>query len=127
MTATGIQDLGLEWPAGQRHIVKVTCTPAAGRTLADWAAFTLTIREDPEHPRAGGILSAPLDPAGDSWASAASIAGSVTGAVEVSFEVTAPSSPGKRRYVLDVWGTGGTAGAVCFLPATWLSVLPSVR
>lgn len=126
MTITGIQDLGLEWVAGQRQLIKVVCAPAPGRTLADWAAFVLTIREDPDWPRGGGTLFVPLDPS-QGGTPAVQAAGTVTGGVEVTFDVTVPSNPGKRRYALDVWGTGGTAGAVCFLQATWLSVIPSVR
>lgn len=117
----------LEWPASQRQLVKVTCSPATGRTLADWASFVLTIRIDPNYPRSGGTLYDALDPSGDSWTASVTSTGSITGTTEVTFDLTVPSSPGIRRYALDVRGVGGTAGLVSFLPATWLTVTPSVR
>lgn len=127
MTATGVQDLCLEWPAKQRMIPTVRCTPAPGRTLADWDSFVLTIREDPLYPRSGGNLSLPLDPYGDGWAIAAQVTGVNEDGVNVAFAVTVPAGPGKRRYVLDVRGVGGVAGEVAFIPATWLNVGPAVR
>lgn len=115
------------WPAGQRQIVKVNCTLAPGRTLGDWSAFTLTIREDPEWPREAGTLSVPLDPSNAGGTPEVTATGTATGSTEVSFTVTVPDDPGRRRYAFDVWGTGGVAGAVSLFDATWLSVKPSVR
>lgn len=124
----GIQDLCLAWPANQRTLLRVACTPAAGRTLADWATFTLTIRQDPAWPRAGSGLFVPLDPS-QGAEPVVQVNGTPDAApgVTVLFDFTVPADPGFRRYALDVRGTGGTAGEVAFLPATWLSVFPSVK
>lgn len=118
----------LEWAAGEAKAVTVEVTLPEGRTLADWGAFTLTVRADPLFPRQGADLAAYPDPGGDAWAVAVQAAGTPdAGAGTVAFQVTTPTAPGVRRYAVDVWGTGGSAGAAQIVPATWLTVTPSVR
>ena len=119
----------VEWPAGQQQLVTVAVTTLpAGRTLDDWDGFTLTVREDPDFPRTTAELGENLDPAGDGWAVAVTADGTADADEDtVTFGLTVPAAPGPRRYALDVWGTGGTAGAVQLVPATWVTVLPSVR
>ncbi len=116
----------LEWPAGQRQVVSVPVTLSSGNVLTDFATFTLTVREDPGFPRTGASLNDNLDPHGDGWASAASASGTASGST-LTFVVTVPSSPGRKRYSLDVWAIGGTAGPVQLVNSTWLTVLPAVR
>ena len=124
--STGISDTpALTWPAGQVTTVTVPVTLPAGRTLADWSDFVLTVREDPRWPRQGADLDAPCDPHGEAWAVALTAAGTPSGA-SLAFTLTVPFAPGVRRYVLDVVGLGGTAGEVPLVSAVWLSVSPSV-
>jgi hypothetical protein len=126
MTATGIQDLCLEWPAKQRQILTAACHPSDGRTLADWDSFVLSIREDPGWPRSGGSIAVFLDPT-QGEDPVVQVTGTPMDGVNVEFVFTVPTNPGKRRYALDVRGIGGVAGEVAFIHATWLSVIPSVR
>lgn len=125
MSPTGIQSLCLSWPASQVQLVRVPITLADGHTIASWASFVLTIREDPDYPRSGADLYDPLNPVG-SWDAVVESAGTAYGSDEVRFSVTVPADPGIQRYALDVWGIGGTAGDACFIPATWLTVTPNV-
>lgn len=126
MDPTGIQECGYEWPAGQSQVVKVVVDLSEGRLITDWAAFTLTIREDPGWPRSGATLFVPLDPAIAGGTPNVTATGTVVSATEVTFTFTVPSYPGINRYAFDVWGTGGTAGPVQVFPTTWLTVKPSV-
>lgn len=117
----------VELRAGQATVLVLDpVTLPEGRTLADWASFVVTLREDPLWPRRPFQAADDLDPPNDGWASAATGAGEVEGdTLELSF--TAPALAGERRYALDVWGVGGTAGDVQLRQATWCNVYPSVR
>lgn len=127
MSPTGIQDLCLEWPANQLQRITVVVTLGTGRTISDWTNFVFTIREDPDYPRTGADTE-PVNPINDvsAWELTSSTAGTVASSTSVVFSVTVPSDPGYRRYAFDVRGYGGTAGQTAFIPATWLSVIPSV-
>lgn len=116
---------------GATTVVVSPITLASGRTLADWSSFVLTARADPRWPRKGSDASAAstavLDPAGDGWPEAASVAGAVVGST-LEFDVAAYTfAPGAKRYAFDVYGIGGTAGDSPLVTATWLTVLPDVR
>lgn len=98
----------------------------SGRDLGDWASFVVTVREDPLWPRRPFQANDDLDPVNDSWSSAATGSGTVVGdTLELAF--TAPSGAGDKRYALDVWGIGGSAGDCQLRQATWVTVLPRVR
>ncbi len=114
----------LSWSATQKsRVVLSPITLPAGRTLADFDAFTLTIREDPKFPRTGAAVSDNINPLGDGWAVSVTSSGAVVGSTLV-FDFASPSAPGYRRYSMDVRATGGTAGPVSLLRSTWLTVLP---
>lgn len=126
MNPSLIQDCGYEISANQRQILTIPCADAlagSGLTLAAFTTFTLTVREDPGYPRSGMDLSAPLDPS--TWEETATATGTVDG-TNVRFAVTVTASPGRKRYAMDMWSSGGAGGAVHLLPATWLTLLPSV-
>ncbi len=118
----------LRWAAGQTQTIKVTPTLPAARALADWAAFTLTIRADPSFPRSGVTKAAAeeADPIADGWAVSTSATGTVSGET-IYFTVTVPSAAGLRRYAIDVVATGGTAGLVQLFSPAWLTVLPALN
>jgi len=131
MNPTLIRDCGVCWPANQLQSLPVSLRLSAGRTLADWDSFILTIKEDPGWPREGATLQVPLDPSLGSVLVQAT--GVDTGTMDqcgnpiVAFTFTAPANPGRKRYAFDVRGIGGTAGEVSFVDSTWLTVTPSVR
>lgn len=128
-TPSGIQDLHLAWAAGQQMLPSVNCILAPGRTLADWSSFVLTIRQDPKWIRAGTDLYDQPDPIGEGWTVVVQATGTpdpAGGPTAVQFSFATPTAPGVRRYVLDVWGLGGDAGAVAFISTTWLTILPAV-
>lgn len=118
----------LDWPSGQAQTVQVTPTLRAGRTLADWASFVLTIRSDPLWPRTGIALAerAFADPDADGWPLALTVTGTVSGSV-VNFVFAVPTPAGYQRYAIDVWAVGGADGDVQFVPPTLLTVGGSVR
>lgn len=127
MTPTNIQDLCLQWPSQQLQRISVVLTFGTGRTIADWATFVMTIREDPDYERTGADTG-PVDPTNSSapWELISQTTGTATGSDTVVFSVTVPTNPGYRRYAFDVRGYGGSAGETAFIPATWLTVTPSV-
>lgn len=124
---TNIQDLCLSWPSQQLQRITVELTLGTGRTISDWASFAFTIREDPDYERTGSD-TVPVDPTNSSvpWTVISQTAGTVLTSTSVVFSVTVPTDPGYRRYAFDVRGYGGAAGETAFIPATWLTVTPSV-
>jgi hypothetical protein len=123
MPTSLIKEPALSLPAGQKTTFRVAPTLPSGRTLADWAAFTCTIRKDPQWPRTGTARTeaAAADPVGDGWEVAATASGTVNGGVVV-FTITLPTGAGERRYAIDFVGTGGTPGRVPIYPCTWLTL-----
>jgi hypothetical protein len=119
----------ISWPADQVTRLTLTVTLPAGRALTDWASFLLTIREDPEYPRAGTTkaTATSADPVGDEWASSLTASGTVATATTITFDFAVPSSPGYRRYRLDIWALDGTADDVPLFPSTWLTVTARTR
>jgi len=131
MNPTLIQDCGYTLSAGQRQLFKVDCATVlagSGLTLADFATFTLTVREDPGYPRSGATLFLQLDPANAGGTPLIQVTGTpdASPGTLVTFVVTAPANPGRHRYAFDVVGTGGDAGPVQLQRATWLDVIPTV-
>lgn len=121
----------LEYPAGQRQTFTIDVKLPTGRTLADFSAFTLTVREDPLYPRAATLLDA-ADPAGQAWATVSvspTIAIDTTDPADtLNVSFTVPTNAGERRYAFDVWGqltVGG--GYIELYPCTWLSVVVRAR
>ena len=118
----------LEWAAAQAMVVSLSpLALPSGRTLSDFSAYTLAIRQDPAWPRSGpkATTADSADPLGDGWAPAVSVSGTVSEGV-VSFSFVAPEAAGRRRYAVDVWGTLAAGGEVQLFKATWLTVLPRV-
>lgn len=129
MNPSLIQDCGYELSANQRQILTIPCADAlagSGLTLAAFTTFTLTVREDPGWPRSGMTLNLPLDPANAGGTPLLTVTGTPDG-TNVKFTATWPTNPGRKRYAMDMWGSGGTAGDVQLLRATWLTLLPSVK
>jgi hypothetical protein len=123
MSTSLLKEPTISLPAGQRTTFRVTPTLPAGRALADWAAFTCTLRADPLWPRSGPSIDGAkrADPVGDGWPVAATASGTVDGSTVV-FVVTLPTGAGDHRYAIDFVGTGGTAGRVPIYPCTWLTL-----
>lgn len=129
MTST-IRAAGDDWTQGAFTLVVSPITLSSGRTLADWASFTLTVRADPRWPRTGADAAAKaianLDPDADGWAVAATITGTVVGST-LEFDVPADTvAAGVNRYSYDVYGVGGTAGNSPLVVATWVNVVAKV-
>lgn len=115
----------LQWTAGQRETVTLSpVTLPTGRTLADFASFTLTAWEDPKYPRSGADAVAAAAPVEDGWTVSLTAAGSVSGSTVV-FNLTGPSASGIKRYAVGVIGTLSAGGDIDLLPVTWLDVLPA--
>jgi len=120
-----IQDHGYEFPQGSFTLVVSPISLTSGRTLADWASFVLTVRQDPGWPRAGALLARPivdnLDPVAGAWSVAATLTGTGVGTT-LEFDFTAGLlSAGLYRYSFDVEGVGGTAGNSPLVVATWIA------
>lgn len=115
----------LEWGAGEKRTVTLSpVTLPTGRTLSDFATFTLTVWEDPQYPRTGSYVVAASAPIEDSWTESVTASGSVSGSTVV-FNLTAPSSSGIKRYAVGIIGTLSAGGNIHLLPVTWLDVLPA--
>ena len=125
-----IQYPALEWAAGQAMAVSLTpIALPAGRTVADFSGFTLTIRADPSWPRSdmAAAQKASADPIAEGWSVAVTSAGAVTNSVPV-FRFTSPSGAGTERYALDVFGTlADGSGEVQLYKCRWLSVLARAK
>jgi hypothetical protein len=97
-----------------------------GRTVADYSAFRLAVRKDPDWPRDRTQKFDELDPDGDGWDVSVTADGELNDDGEPEFTFDAPTSPGRYRYVYDVWGTLTTGGEVPLVRGYWLTVLPRV-
>lgn len=124
-----IREPAYEWAAGQQQVVSLTpLTLPSGRTVADFNGYTLTIRADPDWPRAGaaGGQEGAADPIGDGWAVSLTASGSLVGSVP-TFTFTVPSDAGIRRYAVDCWASLTSGGEVQLVRATWLTVGARVK
>lgn len=129
-----IREPALEWAADQLMTVRLSpLTLPSGRVLADFSAFTLTIRADPlwssetkGRPRGSATIAADTaDPVGDGWPVVLTATGANVGGV-VTFSFDAPAAAGRKRYALDVVGSLAGGGDVQLVYSTWLTVLPRV-
>ncbi len=123
-----IREPALEWAARQTMTVRLSpLALPAGRVLADFDTFALTVRSDPTYPRTGATVTAAdtADPLGDGWSVAVEATGNVVDGI-VTFSFNAPATAGRKRYALDVVGTLAGGGDVQLVYSTWLTVLPRV-
>ncbi len=121
----------LSWPALQTQTVRVECTLRSGLSLTDYGTITLTVRADPlwdsdRNGRSGSDQYKATDPRADGWPVSATAVGAVADATTLAFSVTVPAGAGFRRYAVDVVAAGGIAGRVQLVPATWLTVTPTL-
>jgi hypothetical protein len=132
-----IQDLGVTLATKSKQTLVVSpITLPSGRTLADWATFTLTVRADPDWDTTFGRRIGPnkpgadyADPEGEGWTVVLTLAGVVVGAT-LEFAISEADSDiaaGLNRYAFDVYAEGGAAGRVELVPATWLTMRVRVR
>lgn len=123
----GSSQVAADWNAGEKLTITLDpITLPAGRTLADFDEFTLTVRKDPSWPRCDRTAKVTaMAPAEEGWEKVVEADGTVVGETLV-FTFNAPTVAGERRYVVDARGLGGAAGPVSLLRATWVTVVPTV-
>lgn len=114
-----------KFAAGELVSIGVPVTLPAGVTLAAFGSFELYVWEDPDYPRQGADAAEPIDPAGDGWELAATLAGTASGST-ATYAGTLPDGAGVRRYVFSAWGLGGTAGPACLVYPSWLTLVPGL-
>ncbi|AMV28807.1 hypothetical protein VT84_30720 [Gemmata sp. SH-PL17] len=134
MSASLVANPPIKIPRGQDTTIRVKTFPATD--ISSWGAVLLTIRADPNYPRAS-LVDVTAARTGDldtkSWSVAlTSTAYTVVDAAKGIFDIAIPRAAalaleaGTQRYVLDVWRTDpGSEWQV--VEPTWVSMLPSIR
>lgn len=109
--------------SGGAYVVSLSpLTLPAGRVVADFSGWTLTVREDPDWPRSGATEAArdAADPKGDGWAVVLTVTGTVVDGV-VTFALTMVAPAGYRRYSVDAWGALSAGGEIQVVEPLWLT------
>jgi hypothetical protein len=114
--------------AGQQTPLLLTPVFQGSQSFADFATFTLYLRQDPNYPRqtTAALAQAQVaNPVSEGWPIALNLSGTQSGE-QLLFNIpsTAGLASGPNAYSLSVVGTGGSAGTVVLFPETWCSVYP---
>lgn len=116
----------VEFTSGAKTSLTVSpITFPTGRDTGDFASFVATIREDPDYLRRTLPVDPLVDPVAEGWDVIGTATGTADSATSVTFEfssaVTSLLEGSERRYVVDAWGLGGTAGPAAILDTNWIT------